>query len=240
MAFSTFSSVNSLIKYPSGGGSSSSGGPTDSLLFFLKFNSGEINGSHYCADYATGSAVYTTALCDSSLSISTSTYKVGSGSLNTGTNQSANLISLPNYTLTGSFSICFWLNFNLSNVFNPRILQFNLTSGTSNLCIRYISNQLIFDILEAGPCKVTYPNSYSNVWTHIVVMCNSSGTKYIYVNGVQGYSGSGSTLSSLNTTTNSMYIIPNGSYNILGYMDDFRFYSRVLTSTEINSIYTAT
>jgi hypothetical protein len=34
MAFSTFSSVNSLIKYPSGGGSSSSGGPTDSLLFF--------------------------------------------------------------------------------------------------------------------------------------------------------------------------------------------------------------
>jgi hypothetical protein len=239
MAFSTFSSINSLIRN-NNNSSATSGGPTDSLLFYLKFNSGEINGSHYCADYATGSAVYTTALCDSSLSISTSTYKVGTGSLNTGTNQSANLITLPSYTLTGSFSICFWLNFNLANVFNPRILQFNLASGTSNLCIRYISNQLIFDILEAGPCKVTYPNSYSNVWTHCVVMCNSSGTKYIYINGVQGYSGSGSTLSSLNTTTNSMYIIPNGNYNILGYMDDFRFYSRVLTSTEINAIYTAT
>ena len=56
MAFSTLSSVNSLIKYPSGGGSSSSP-PTDSLLIYLKFNSGDINGSHYCADYATGSVV---------------------------------------------------------------------------------------------------------------------------------------------------------------------------------------
>jgi hypothetical protein len=239
MAFSTFSSINSLIRN-NNNSSIVAGGPTDSLLCYLKFNSGEINGSNYCADYATGSAVYTTVLCSSSVSISTSTYKVGSGSLNTGTNQSANLITFPNYTLTGSFSFCFWLNFNLSNVFNPRILQFNLASGVSNICIRYISNQLIFDILEAGPCKVSYPNTYSNVWTHIVIMCNSSGTKYIYVNGVQGYSGSGSTLGSLNTTINSMYIIPNGSYNILGYMDDFRLYSRVLTSTEINSIYTAT
>ncbi len=80
MAFSTFSSINSLIRN-NNNSSATSGGPTDSLLFYLKFNSGEINGSHYCADYATGSAVYTTALCYSSLSISTSTYKVGSGSL---------------------------------------------------------------------------------------------------------------------------------------------------------------
>jgi hypothetical protein len=71
-------------------------------------------------------------------------------------------------------------------------------------------------------------------------MCNSSGNKFIYVNAVQGYSGSGSTLSSLNTTTNSMYIIPNGSYNILGYIDDFRFYGRVLTQTEITNIYNNT
>jgi four helix bundle protein len=73
-------------------------------------------------------------------------------------------------------------------------------------------------------------------WNHVVGTWNGT-TIRLYVNGVEGTSGTYT--GSQTGTTNPLTIGTGGttSYNINGSMDDVRIYNRVLTATEINALY---
>jgi len=232
MAFSTFSSINNFIKI--GNSTAITTPSTDNMPVLLKFDSGDISGSTL-TNYGTAGNCTLDTSESYSLTISTSNQKVGTGCLNTGgtTNNNYNLISIPSFTLSGAISVCFWCYIN-SSVFNPRIIQFNC-AGTSNICIRYL-NQLYFDVLDAG--SAVAPLS-TNAWQHVVCMYSySTGYKTIYINNIQKFNGtSNSNFGTMNGSVSSMYICPATNYNIDGYIDDLRVYSRILTSAEISNIY---
>jgi hypothetical protein len=163
--------------------------------------------------------------------------KFGTQSLKpNGTVNDTKFVSCPSFTFTTSngLSISFW-TYNLGNT-SGDVKVFEFT--TESLMMWKGSNVTKYNIAN----DISW-NMNDNLWNHVVITINSSNTTTIYLNNVlvnskivSGLLPSG-TISSGGRIGRSLGSLHN-SFN--GYIDDFRIYNKVLTSSEVGYIYNNT
>jgi hypothetical protein len=214
----------------------------DSMLLYVPFdNSTDFSGSTV-ANYATGTAVYTNIKFSGVISakLNTTVNNVGSGCMDV-SDLSGNTVTRYTYDFsgnTGPYSIAVWFKTNSS--LNGTIFDLG---GTTY--IRFISTSLQVgtENLPSAP-RVIYgsPNTgayQNNAWHHVVYVMPSIGLSSVYINGTL-----------IQTITNAFPItnyfggqnitVGNNTYGgspFFGYIDDVRVYTRILTDTEVTTIY---
>jgi hypothetical protein len=200
------------------------------------------------ANYASGYPIYDASLSavNSQINgISTSSYMTGNACLCL----SGNVVNIPTPNIsTNGFTVAFWMNTTSTNAIG--LLQLIGSTLDTNTFI-YINNSginrvIVYSCRYTGAINQTLLNTTipinDGVWHHVVVTStyavagNNTSTIKIYIDNV------------LNATTNTGwypsslskkgYIGYSNSYN--GLIDDFRIYSRVLSSQEITALYNYT
>ncbi len=152
-----------------------------------------------------------------------------------------------NYDNTDNFSISAWVY--PTSLPTITMVVSNSLGGLAYLGYAlYISSGApLFRYYQNGTStgsKLQYQSTLSiNTWYHIVATFES-GTVKLYVNGVvntTSQSGSGFTgstdLSGSEFKIGSIY--PTNTYSFSGDLDEVSFYNRVLTQTQVNSLYSA-
>lgn len=151
-------------------------------------------------------------------SISTSTYKFGTGSANFGSGNNGYLSFNTELTISGNYTVEFWAYLtgisgsSYSVGFGAISVNSQFPTLQSNGVIGYYNNGASFN---SGTGKFSL-----NTWFHCATV-RSSNTVKIYINGID--------VGSSTTDTNTLYIKNisgyNGGasgYNVLGYFDDIR------------------
>ena len=166
-----------------------------------------------------------------------------------GTNDYLNLSTINTNYLNKGFTFCGWINVNVSQDFN-RIFQFNQSSGVNNNAITLmILNPLRFrfSIITSGSATsislTTTGNLSTNQWYHIsVIATNNLSAFNIYIMFINGIFNN-STTSFFDTYANvdrdacTVGIRKNLEFDFDGQMFDLRWYSRFLSTSEIQAIY---
>lgn len=151
-------------------------------------------------------------------SISTSTYKFGTGSANFGSSNNGYLSFNTELTITGDYTLEFWAY--LTGISGSGYsIGFGATSVNSQ--VPQFHSDGHFGYYNNGSSFNTGTGKFSlNTWFHCAVV-RSSNTVKIYVNGVDtGTSGSDS--NTLYIKNISGYNGGASGYNVLGYFDDIR------------------
>lgn len=97
---------------------------------------------------------------------------------------------------------------------------------------------------DCGGSTGRYATNYQpalNTWTHLVATCTANGIVSIYANGVK-IGTSTVNNAGLATTNGSLYIgrdSVSAQYYMPGRLDDIRLYSRVITDSEVSSLFAA-
>lgn len=122
--------------------------------------------------------------------------------------------------------------------------------GFANLqCILYVDTEFAMEIGTDGIIEIWLNRMgakstkavtalSTNTWYHISATFNNSGDNALYINGVQDVSENKSAKA---PATDTWYFgAESGTSNYLdAYLEDLRFYDRILTSGEIDLIYQA-
>ena len=173
--------------------------------------------------------------------------------------QSANFLDGNNWLKTNSFSFdggnwCFalWVKIDSSNTDgNDRMIFFQtpnadwLYGGLS----QYTDGRYELGLLKNTAYYGT-AGYYNNIittqyytqdignWVHLVAQQRADGILELYRNGVNIGTGTDTTITSdfAGTSFDLGYFL-RGSRDLFGIMDDFRYYNRVLSSTEIQDLY---
>lgn len=165
---------------------------------------------------------------------------------------SSQYVALPSITIPSSdgFTICFWGKagtntsyarfFDMSNYITPTTEY----KKTFAVFISPVSGQLIFEMATDNPQTrqdTTYAVTVTdNTWRHYAWSCSTSGTSSIYVNGSFYTSGS-ITYSTASGVTMPYVYIAKSTYStdpaFTGSVNMFEYYSKVLSASQISSIY---
>ena len=230
-------------------------------LMWYKFDSGDTN----VVNTVTGVKNYATNLYDASfsstgVSISTTTYKFGTGSLaiTGGAGTGGGCIALPALNLTGAttgFTFCTWVNYTTKNIWTPLVM---LVGSTASIRIGAWGGgeQFTFNFsFTGGTSYVPYVNISPTLstWYHVAVTVSNSYVYTIYINNTAytpGTAPGGVITGGANANTYISTILYNsgnllgsdttgtsGGYRINGFMDDFRIYPNCLTAAQIDKIY---
>jgi hypothetical protein len=236
-----------------------------SMVYHYKFNSGDIV-SYTIANYASGSAVYSGTFGNdiSAGTISTSDYKVGSGAYIGLTYNPQTRIRLGTMTTSATYSgytIATWFKYTskVSDSYSGYSAIFAATiSGVYKGIWIYLGGSGDgWSTSIAINDYYTNSSNYlsTNTWTHIAYTISagsSSSTVKLYVNGSLLSSSTVSTVVALNSSlictlnasnlgTNPNSFDSQDKSKITGACyDDFRFYRRELSATEIATIYAYT
>lgn len=212
-----------------------------SLILFYKFDLNDIQNNNVM-NYATGKY---DAILNSGASIQSSDYKVGNGSLllNSSNKQ---YLQLPNITPgNNGLTIAYWFKTNDSPGW-ARIFDFGNGASNNNWLQSPVNGFSVFNgnvaVLQPNTSPMVFVNNtwYHSVWT-LTPATNGSATSIwnYYINGVliKTYSNGGYPQP---TSLNSNYIGKSNwdtdpYYN--GAIDDFRLYNRVLSASEVTSLY---
>jgi len=219
-----------------------------SLVFRYTFDSGTLQGVNF-ANTASGTPVY-----DASgffgASITTSDYIVGTGALQL-IKSSSQYVQVPTFTSgSNGITISFWFKHNTDDVY-ARIFDFGNGKPSDNLmyCPKYGASLFIgaSNPIAGGPSLVA--NTTKNVWHFFVwsIPYVSSGntTHTFYFDG-QSTTVSAPYPTNISRTRNYIgqsnwipeFGVSPGDPYIDAVIDDFRWYNRVLSNTEINTVYT--
>jgi Concanavalin A-like lectin/glucanases superfamily len=194
------------------------------------------------------------------ISLSSSTYKVGSSALDVTANTiGSNAVTYIDYNvpmyLQTPFTVSLWLNANTptgSTYQVPFCLSSGVLSGVGIASTEIVipsSGQMYVDVEMNGSTVYSTPQSSStaisaNTWYHVCYTVSSTSLIF-YINGVAvnttalpaggifGNSGSSNapiTLLRIGTQTVT-------AYPFKGYLDDVRIYNRVLSPVQINQLY---
>jgi len=212
----------------------------DGLLIYYKFNTGDIDGSGRITNYATGTTVKNATVYNSP-SFSTTIAKVGGSSLYL--NGSSQYINIDAWTTTQTgITITCWFYFISAGW--TRLIDFGNGAGSNNILFAPQNGQYVTN--SGG---TTSPGSYGNwadsnwhflAWT---LSCddktNNTGTWNLYIDNVLK-----------NNQTSARYPAPvSRSNNYIGlsnwagdgystcYLNEFRFYTKVLNTNDISALY---
>ena len=190
------------------------------------------------ANYATGAYVNDATLSTSG-SISSSTYQFGTGSLVLSATSSLTLPSISVYPLGTTFS--FWLksnaNANNSYVF---VLRNNSDFNQQSIYLNILNNSYSLNVINSATSSSTATGSAninSNAWTHFVWTLDPAGNWRTYINNVLTDNLTGRLYPSLGSrNTNNL---GSGAFTE-AYLDEFMMFNRVLTASEVATLYEGT
>jgi len=220
-----------------GGGTASFPLNTDAaLVYYYPFDTDVKN-------YATGVGVTNGALGGNTsfISVSNTVYKIGTGSLYKNNNSASSYFLTSTFPAnSGGYTFAFWINVMTGSPNNIVWIFFSNTSPNMRIALNYIASPSSFAI-TTSPTSATpvYQTVYSsvvlNTWYHVVWTLDTNNNTIVYLNGTSIYTTS--TLSYFsNSFAGGRYILDD-SPGIIGALDDFRYYNRVLNSTEVTSLY---
>jgi hypothetical protein len=205
---------------------------TNGLIAYFLFNGTLLDSRNTITLSRTGSVSYVAGLRDKAIYLANETQS------SNGTTAVNYLTS--SYNVTVPFSVAVW--FNPTNVTNGSLLSTVNSTGITGYSVNlYIQG-------AGGGMSAAY-NAVQNVgayrsisvgtWYSAVITVNASNGLSLFVNGTQV----GSTITQ--TPSINGLMIGNiqdggGSYAYSGYLEDYRFYNRVLSGSEITSIYNGT
>lgn len=211
------------------------------MIYYYKFNINDYINSQF-ANYASGSAVYENTQSIANGTIITTDYKVGNACWSANTKN----ISLSSFTISSPFNgmtIAFWYKYttyggSYASVFSFSSYSILLRKGGGGNFEFILNNK----IQNLGSFPTT------NVWNHLVFIVPSGTNPPIsyYLNNtliLTFYLSITSTELNKTYTNNYLHSSDNGGGNsgtIGAKYDDFRFYNRVLSLSEINTIYSST
>lgn len=145
------------------------------------------------------------------------------------------LINLPSNTYTtNGISVSMWIKRTGNSATDHFLFRISTTF--------YVWGQYNTNTCNVNNATTTNFTITSNQWTHIVVTLTSANVCNIYVNNVQvrtNITVSGAYPSTSTGVTGILGGVPvgNGGSNFMGYIDDFRIYNKILTTTEIQALY---
>lgn len=151
-----------------------------------------------------------------------------------------NYVTIPNGDFFVGTSISYW--FKADSVTTTQTMVAATQSGNT---LGALQMDIIGSVLRAYvalPAQWTLQLSSStiaiNTWYHVVLTITSGWVATLYVNGSQAATGTGTGASPSGWATNYM-IGGSGSFvrGFKGYIDEFRVFTRVLTATEIQTLY---
>jgi len=133
-----------------------------------------------------------------------------------------------------SYTVSFWVKVTQYGGTIRLFFSKNAWNATGFKLGMNTSGQLI---LYSTTSPTTLNHTFStNVWTHVAVTYNGSGTFNAYINGILVHANIPKSYS--DTSAGVFYIgSANGTYQYIGSIDDFRIYSGVLNIREIQGIY---
>jgi hypothetical protein len=167
----------------------------------------------------------------------------GAGCLYNSTGTTGQYMWLPNVTLpsTGGYTFALWFN---STAANTTGMIFTFYIGTTKRI--YVSmNNGKAQVSSNGSTLITLFTPIVGKWYHMVWACPSVGASYVYVNGGTNNFGTNymvTPFTYLYGTTIIAYLLGdfyNGSNGtgMLGYVNNFYYFPRLLSPTEITAIY---
>jgi hypothetical protein len=190
------------------------------------------------ANYATGAYVFDASLSTGG-TISTTTYRFGSGSLQISPTSNLSLNPVSVYPLGTSFS--FWLKSN-ANPNNSYIfaLRNNGDFLQQSIYINIVSNSYSLNVFNSSTISSTATGSANinnNAWVHFVWTLDPSGNWRTYINGSLTDNLTGRlypSLGSRNTNT-----LGTGAFTD-AYLDEFMMFNRVLTASDVATLFAGT
>ncbi|MCK4311360.1 MAG: hypothetical protein KAW88_01345 [Candidatus Cloacimonetes bacterium] len=139
--------------------------------------------------------------------------------------------------LTNEISISAWLYLENDDISNPRIVDYDLDSHGFGLYVQEADNRIGFYFGGLYMCSDT-PISINN-WHHVVATAKSNEFK-IYIDGGDFVTSCDPGIPSVFNYTHSLHIGKKPTNNINdweGKLDDIRIYNRIITASEVDSIY---
>jgi hypothetical protein len=191
-------------------------------------------------DLATGTYVYNGTL------VNGATIAVDAGSRVSGKGY-LSLVAASNQYMTPSsfvigtkgFTYSCWFRSNGSGNL-ASIFEFS-NSFTDRFAPVISADKLFMLLMKGGNGGYNAVTSFSvndNVWRHIVFIATGTSASVIYLNGVLYTLGAGGSFyPSAGASTNYIGNNPRGQPFFNGGIDDFRFFNRALTSTEVSALY---
>ncbi len=212
------------------------------MLLYYPFNVGDISGSTLANYYAGSNSTYTSVANAQNLFISTAVTRVGTSTGRFTYTTIIGSIQPPSFTSTSSgLTFTGWIYW-LDNLSESRIIDFN-TVGYSKQFL--IHNNSQFYINGANIYTATMS---LNVWYFVAWTISTIGNSIFVIRVGQSptfvtpiyTSGNGMPTGTVFNNNNIGGDSYNGNAGGNCYMDDIRLYSRILSSSELVSIYNLT
>lgn len=158
-----------------------------------------------------------------------------------GVNDYASILKFGKYIPTKDFTICFWAKSVKNVASNTLMLMPDNTSNRIAVSLYYQHNgqgAFFWDYAGIGSRIFIEPVNPNGSWEHVTVYYNSKTKKSGFYKNVKLLQEVSTTNSYTQDSTKALYIGKGADGNYNGTLDDIRFYSRVLDTAEIRTLYT--
>ena len=224
-----------------GGGGTGGGGSTGTvdttLILYYPFDTDVLN-------YASGVGVAFGSIVGGTVSRNTSVYVIGTGSLYQSASNNSSYFQCGSLAANSNgYSFSFWLNmtsytagivFGFSN-------QLYAQTDVGRISLWNTGTQMRFVCGGTGGLFISRPPL--NTWTHYAWTLDKNNNNNLYVNGslLSGYPNTSVTYSSFamnyNWIMGDTYNSTAANVGQQGYVDEFRYYNRILSAVEVASLY---
>ncbi|MBU1988535.1 MAG: hypothetical protein KKD94_03585, partial [Nanoarchaeota archaeon] len=150
--------------------------------------------------------------------------------------------NINSFERTDEFSYSFWINTDSTTSYIT-IMSKTPYGSWQGMELFIVNSKLKLYLIGAAEQIEVSSTATVNTgtWRHVVIVCDGSSSASgvdIYVDGVEGSSGSGTLSSSIVNSNNFQISGRAGNYNCFdGLIDEFLVFNRVLTSDEILALY---
>jgi hypothetical protein len=213
---------------------------TSSLLIYYSFNSGTISNNNV-SNYATGKKVEDAIFLNNTTVQNEKLYLPSANAADgLQINREINTVDYTNLTIS------MWLNLNSDNyagAFTFITGLFTLNATSADITRWFVRLSPFTGNMELGTdanLKTTSFKPVINNWYHVVIRLSNSNTGDLWINGAffQNIDGAGYPNFRNESGGNCLGRNPsNSGRGIVGFMDEYRHYSRYITNDEITTLY---
>lgn len=145
-----------------------------------------------------------------------------------------------NFNESEAFSFSIWINGTVGTLGASSEIFDKRTANDRYQCALVQSDNITCTIADGtNVLSITTAESYTGVWTHIVMTYNGNNNMSLYINGDIYDSDTSQTLSGVTTGAAALTVGygVNGAFN--GTLDEFGIWNRSLASTEVARLYSS-